>query len=97
MTGNYLGPKTWIAKVVSSQSKVVLKLWDAWRFDSAPRNQEASIYLHLRSLWGKVIPALGVSSPIEFFHGLILEYLDMSILSRRILNICRLLRFQHPI
>jgi hypothetical protein len=74
---NYLGPKTWIAKVISNESKVVLKLWDAWKFDASSRDQELSIYLRLKSLWGKRVPSLYVSTPIHFFHTLIFQYLDV--------------------
>jgi hypothetical protein len=75
---NNLGSKTWIATVVSDQTQVVLKLWDAWHFDAQDRDNEASIYLHLRSIWGRYVPALRVSSPIDFYHGLILQYFDVS-------------------
>jgi hypothetical protein len=72
---NNLGPKTWIATTLPEHKKVVFKLWDAWRFDEEARNQEASVYLHLRSLWGKCVPSLLVKSPLEFFHALILQYI----------------------
>jgi len=74
---NYLGPKNWIATVVSNGKKVVLKLWDAWKFDASARDQEVSIYLQLKPLWGKVVPSLYVSTPIHFFHALILQYVDV--------------------
>jgi hypothetical protein len=69
-----LGPKTWIAMALPSRVNVVLKLWDAWHFDDQLQNQEASIYLHLQSLWGKCIPSLRVKSPLEFFHALVFQY-----------------------
>ena len=47
---NYLGSKTWLAKVLSDDSRVVLKLWDAWKFNKEIRDHEMSIYEHLRSL-----------------------------------------------
>ena len=73
---NYLGPKNWIATVLSDQSKVVLKLWDAWKFDVTDRDHEANIYKSLQSLWGKHIPFLRVSTPLEYFHALILQYVE---------------------
>jgi hypothetical protein len=76
--GNYLGPKNWVAKVVSNGRKVVLKLWDAWKFDASARDQEVSVYLRLKSLWGRTIPSLYVSTPIHFFHALILQYIDVT-------------------
>jgi hypothetical protein len=72
-----LGPKTWTAIALPSRTKVVLKLWDAWHFDCEPQNQEASIYLHLQSLWGKYIPSLRVKSPLEFFHALVFQYVKV--------------------
>jgi len=74
---NYLGPKNWIAKVVSNGTKVVLKLWDAWKFDASARDFERDVYLQLKPLWGNVVPALYVSTPVEFFHGLILQYVEV--------------------
>jgi hypothetical protein len=75
---NCLGPKNWIANVVSDNSKVVLKLWDAWNLDTNDRDHEASVYLHLKSLWGLYIPSLRMSTPLEFFHALILQYVNVS-------------------
>ena len=72
-----LGPKNWIAHVVSNGRKVILKMWDAWKFDSSLRDHELSIYLQIKSLWGNIVPSLFMSTPIEFFHALILEYLDV--------------------
>jgi len=74
---NNLGPKNWIANVVSIGRKVVLKLWDAWKFDASTRDLERDIYLQLNSLWGKIVPSLYVSTPIEFFHALILQYVEV--------------------
>jgi len=75
-----LGPKTWIAHVVANGSKVVLKMWDAWKFEPSLRDHELSIYLQLKSLWGKIVPSLLVSTPVHFFHALILQYLDVQTL-----------------
>ena len=74
---NYLGPKNWIARVVSNGNKVVLKLWDAWKFDASARDHELAVYLQLKSIWGKIVPSLYVSTPIEFFHALIFQYVDV--------------------
>jgi hypothetical protein len=79
-TENVLGPKNWIAKVLSNQSEVVLKLWDAWKYDAEAQNREAAIYLHLRSLWGKYIPSLRVKTSLDYFHALIFEYVKVHIL-----------------
>jgi len=83
---NCLGYKAFLAKVLSDQSTVVLKIWDAWHFDSEDRDQEAAVYVHLKSLWGKYIPSLRVSTPLEFFHALIIEYVDGVPLSRANIN-----------
>jgi len=66
--GNCLGPKNWLAKVVSNGSQVILKLWDAWKFDASTRDHELGIYLQLKSLWGKFVhqytclPLLNIST-----------------------------------
>lgn len=44
---NCLGHKTFLAKVLSNKSTVVLKLWDAWHYDSEDRDQKAAVYVHL--------------------------------------------------
>ena len=74
---NNLGPKNWIAKVLPDETKVVLKLWDAWKSDAKAQNHEASIYLHLRSLWGMYIPCLRTKTALEYFHALIFEYVKV--------------------
>jgi hypothetical protein len=72
---NNLGPKTWIALALPVHSKVTLKLWDAWKFEEEARNQEASVYLQLRPLWGKRVPSLFVKSALEYFHALVFQYI----------------------
>jgi len=74
---NNLGPKTWIAVALPAKSKVILKLWDAWKFDEESRNREASVYLKLRPLWGKCIPSLFVKSALEYFHALVFQYIKV--------------------
>jgi Protein kinase domain len=76
---NNLGPKTWIATSLPNQTKVILKLWDAWKFDSDNRDGEASVYLCLRPLWRKCIPALLVKSALEFCHALVFEYIKVHV------------------
>jgi hypothetical protein len=75
---NQLGPKNWIAQVISDQSKVVLKLWDGWKVDTKERDREAEVYVHLRPLWGKYIPSLRVATPFDYMHALILEYINVN-------------------
>jgi hypothetical protein len=77
-TDTCLGPKTWTAKVLPDETWVVLKLWDGWHCDTEARDIEASVYLHLRPLWGKYLPSLRFSGPIEFFHALVLQYVNVS-------------------
>ena len=74
---NILGPKNWIAKVLPSKTRVVLKLWDAWKFDDTAQNHEASIYLHLQSLWRTYIPCLHAKTPLDYFHALIIQYVKV--------------------
>jgi hypothetical protein len=75
---NQLGPKNWIAQVISDQSKVVLKLWDGWKVDTEERDREAEVYVHLRPLWGKYVPSLRVATPFDYMHALIIEYIDVN-------------------
>lgn len=90
---NNLGPKTWIAKILPKGTKVVLKLWDAWKFDAEAQSREASVYLQLRPLWGKFIPSLRVKTVLEYFHALILEYVKvMPYLYSLMMRLLRFLR-----
>ena len=93
---NILGPKTWVAKTLPDNTKVVLKLWDSWKFDNQAQSHEASIYLHLRSLWGKYIPCLRVKTALEYFHALIFQYVKVPNVLIETLMI-RLLRCHHSI
>jgi hypothetical protein len=80
---NYLGWKTWKAIATSTGTQVVLKMWDDWRQYGGDnslcgkelRDDEVAIYLHLKPIWGKYVPSLLASSPLEFFHALIIEYI----------------------
>jgi hypothetical protein len=81
---NYLGWKTCQKAIATSTgTQVVLKLWDDWRPYGADnelsgkglRDDEVTMYLHLKPIWGKYIPSLLASSPLEFFHALIIEYI----------------------
>jgi len=74
---NCLGVKTWIARTLPDNKKIILKLWDAWKYSSDHQEREASIYLKLRPLWGLYVPALCVQSPLEFYYALIVEYIEV--------------------
>jgi len=74
---NCLGVKTWIARTLPDNKKIVLKLWDAWKYSPKDQEREAAIYLKLRPLWGIYIPALRVQSPLEFYYALIIEYIEV--------------------
>jgi len=74
---NCLGVKTWIARTLPDNEKIILKLWDAWKYSSKDQEHEASIYMKLRPLWGIYVPALRVQSPLEFYYALIIEYIEV--------------------
>jgi hypothetical protein len=74
---NQLGHKSWIARTLPEESKVVVKAWDSWKLDPTDRDNEVAIYLHLQSLWGTHIPHLLACTHIDFCHALILEHLDV--------------------
>lgn len=94
---NMLGSKNWIAKVLSDNSTVVLKLWDAWNFDAQAQNQEALVYEHLRSLWGKCIPSLRVKTALDYFHALIIQYIEVFMSLVGFFLMFRLVRFHNQI
>ena len=77
LKANCLGVKTWIARTLPDNDKIIVKLWDAWKCSSDDQEHEASIYLKLRPLWGKYVPALRVQLPLEFYYALIIEYIEV--------------------
>jgi len=91
-----LGQKTWVAQTFPDEETVVLKLWDGRNFDTEARDREVAIYLHIKSLVGVYVPALRVCTAIEFFHGLILQYVKVKI-SSVIRLMIRDLLFRHRI
>ena len=80
---NSLGWKTWKAIATASGTQVVLKMWDDWlrygedleNTGKELRDDEVAIYLHLQPIWGKYVPSLLASSPVDFFHALVVEYI----------------------
>jgi hypothetical protein len=78
LKANTLGPKAWIARTLPDNEKIVVKLWDAWTCSADDQEREASVYyLKLRPLWGKWVPPLRVQSPLEFYHALIIQYIEV--------------------
>jgi hypothetical protein len=78
---NRLGFKAWKATVMYDKSHVVIKFWDGWEqkkeqpFPPEDRDEEATVHLHLRPLWGKYIPHLRAVTPLDYMHILIIEYI----------------------
>jgi hypothetical protein len=79
-TDNQLGHKAWIGNLNGGSGqrggKVVLKLWDSWRFGPDDRNNEVAVYKQLQSLWGVCVPSLQAFGPLEFCHSLVVDYID---------------------
>jgi hypothetical protein len=82
---NQLGHKTWIAELLPEHEKVVFKLWDGWKFDGSERDHEVAMYMRLQSLWGKCVPDLLGSTPIDFLHAIILQYIKALVLHIRLI------------
>jgi hypothetical protein len=74
---NHLGHKTWLARLGPEKTQVVLKVWDSYKEDSTPRDNEVDIYLRLNSLWGKCIPNLIGAGPVDFLHCIALQYVEV--------------------
>jgi hypothetical protein len=79
-TGNQLGHKTWLGnfdeRSEKRTGKVVIKLWDSWKFNSKDRDNEVAVYKRLQSLWGICVPALHAVGPLGFSHSLVIDYID---------------------
>jgi hypothetical protein len=73
-----LGPKTWLATafINGDMEKLVFKLWDSWHFKSADRDNEVTVYKHLKSLWGIVVPSLLAYGVVGFSHTLVISFIQ---------------------
>jgi hypothetical protein len=89
-TGNQLGHKTWIGTLDGRPGqggdKVVLKLWDSWRFGPEDRDNEVVVYHRLQSLWGLCVPTLRAFGPLGFSHSLVIDYIDNVCSARPVLT-----------
>jgi hypothetical protein len=74
--GVYLGCKGWRG-TLSTGLTVFVKLWDGWKFSRDDCDHEASVYIHLRDLWGRNVPGFLGSGDWGFCHILLLSYIDV--------------------
>jgi hypothetical protein len=74
--GAYLGCKGWRG-TLSTGITVFAKLWDGWKFSRDECDHEASMYIHLRDLWGTIVPGFLGSGDWGFCHILLLSYIDV--------------------
>jgi hypothetical protein len=72
-----LGRKTWVANIHSNfrEDRVIFKLWDSWKATSRDRDNEVAMYKHLKPLWGICVPSLLAFGPVDFCHGLVIDYI----------------------
>jgi hypothetical protein len=75
--GTYLGCKGWRGTLSTGQT-VFAKLWDGWKVPREECDHEASVYIHLRDLWGTTIPEFLGSGDWGFCHVLLLSYIEVS-------------------
>jgi hypothetical protein len=74
--GAYLGCKGWRGTLSTGQI-VFAKLWDGWKVSRDDCDHEASVYNHLRDLWGTTIPDFLGSGHWGFCHILLLSHIDV--------------------
>ena len=74
--GSHLGCKGWRG-TLSTGETVFAKLWDGWKASREDCDHEASVYIHLRDLWGTLIPEFLGSGDWGFCHILLLSYVDV--------------------
>jgi hypothetical protein len=64
--------------------RVMYKIWDPWKtvkerplnHSELQANNEAAIYKELHSLWGGCVPYLIGHGIIQFFHGVIIQFIE---------------------
>ena len=83
--GVYLGCKGWRG-TLSTGLTVFVKLWDGWKFSREDCDHEASVYIHLRDLWGTIVPGFLGSGDWGFCHILLLSFIDVFPFCSHLLN-----------
>jgi hypothetical protein len=71
-----LGFKGWRGTLNTGRT-VFVKLWDQYKCSSSSCKHEATVYYHLRHLWGSVIPDFIGVGKWSFFHILMLANVDV--------------------
>jgi hypothetical protein len=74
---NHVGGKVWKAKIVESNVKIALKMWDSYVEGCKERDQEAKVMGQLQSLWGKCVPSLIASGEWDFLWALAMEFIEV--------------------
>ena len=74
---NRCGGKSFRSLLMPNSQPVIVKLWDGYKSQSDPRDQEVSIYMVLQELWGTHIPRLICSTNVDFCFGLVLEEIEV--------------------
>jgi hypothetical protein len=70
---NCCGGKVFHGILMPNNERVIVKLWDGYKFQSDKRDREVEIYMKLRTLWGKYTPQLICSTNIGFCYGIIMS------------------------
>jgi hypothetical protein len=73
LSQNHRGGRAWSALLLPEKTLVVVKCWDAYKYNDNARNTEAIIYLRLEELWGICIPRFIAFGRVAFCHALIIE------------------------
>jgi hypothetical protein len=74
--GAHRGGKGWRGTLNTGQT-VFAKLWDGWKCSRNDCEHEASVYCHLRDLWGTTVPEFVGSGDWGFCHVLLLSYIEV--------------------
>jgi hypothetical protein len=69
---NCLGGKSFRGILMPNDERVIVKLWDGYKFQPDMRDREVEIYMKLQTLWGKYTPSLICSADIDFCYSLIM-------------------------
>jgi hypothetical protein len=69
---NSCGGKTFRGTLIPNNERIIVKLWDGYKFQPDKRDCEVEIYMKLQKLWGKYTPQLICSTNIDFCYGIIM-------------------------
>ena len=75
---NHRGGRAWSALLLPEKTPVIVKCWDAYKYNDKAQNSEVGTYLRLQELWRICIPTFIAVGRVAFCHVIIVEDLKVN-------------------